>query len=76
MHLSVWTNPRERNLTQFNVAFTLPESAPVPSMLDDGFVYRRPERRIEATVWAVDRQDVMNVLRYHYSSKPINVVIQ
>jgi hypothetical protein len=37
------------------------------SMLDEGIVYRHPERRETAIVWADSEDCIKYVLRYHYS---------
>jgi hypothetical protein len=65
-HLSIYTNPREHGLTPYHVAFRRAESRPLPSMLDEGVVYRHPERTENAVVWAQNAQAIPDVLTYHY----------
>ena len=75
-HLSEWVNPREKGLTPYNVAFTLAKSAPLRSMLEVGIVYRHPECRINAVVWAKDQASIADVLRYHYRERWSDLVVE
>ncbi len=68
-HLSMVLYPRHAGLHPFHVRFSLPESALVRSMLDDGFRYRHPAREQEAIVWAQDSHGVDAVLTYHYGTQ-------
>jgi hypothetical protein len=65
-HLSTYLNPRAAGLTPHRVQFTLKESAPVRSILDEGGIYRHPERLEEAIVWSQDEASIAEVLNYHY----------
>jgi hypothetical protein len=66
LHLSKSLSPREAGLTAHHITFTLEQSAPVPSMLDEGVIYRHPERQQEAIVYAEDEASIPDVLNYHY----------
>jgi|RhiMetdeSRZDD1v2_1073273.scaffolds.fasta_scaffold4456501_1 hypothetical protein len=68
-HLSEYLNPRDHGLTPHHIAFTLPESAPVPSMLDEGVVYCHPEQTEEVICWAENEAAISKVLHYHYGRK-------
>lgn len=69
-HLSTILSPSVRDgLTPFLVQFYLKESAPLPSMLAEGLIYRHPERHEEAVVWAKTDADVFDVLTYHYGNE-------
>ena len=76
MHLSIWSNPREKGEKAFPVAFTLTVSAPVRSMLELGIVYRHPENRFRAIVWAKDAASIPDVLRYHYRERWKDLTIE
>ena len=43
-HVSIEINPREAGLTPYHVRFTVEESPPVKSLLEDGFWYTQPEQ--------------------------------
>jgi hypothetical protein len=66
MNLSVYRNPQERGLKPFRIRFRRPESAPIRSMLDEGFIYRNPERIQEATVWVKEASEIPQVLNFHF----------
>lgn len=69
-HLSLVISPSIRDgLTPFYVEFYLKESAPLPSTLAEGLIYRHPERHEEAVVWAVNDCHVFEVLTYHYGTE-------
>jgi hypothetical protein len=38
-------------------------------MLEEGIVYRHPENRLEAIVWAKDVSSIEDVLWYHYRER-------
>ena len=67
-HVSILTNPREAGLKPYRVSVHRPESPPVRSILDDGIVYRHPERIETATVWAENEDNISEVLKYHYGT--------
>jgi hypothetical protein len=65
VNLSLYSNPEERGLKPFPVRFRRPESAPIRSMLDEGFIYRNPERIQVAIVWANEASEIPQVLNFH-----------
>lgn len=69
-HLSLVLSPSIKDgLTPFYVTFYLKESAPLPSVFEEGFIYHHPERHEEAVVWAVSESDVLDVLTYHHGNE-------
>ena len=69
-HLSVVLSPSVRDgLIPFYVQFYLKESAPLPSVFEEGLIYRHPERHEEAVVWAVSESEVFDILQYHYGNE-------
>jgi hypothetical protein len=56
-------------LTPYQVQFCLKESSPLPSMLDEGFIYQRPQRHEDAVVWARSELSIPEVLRYHFGNE-------
>lgn len=69
-HLSTVISPSIRDgLTPFYVTFYLKESSPLPSVFEEGMVYRHPEREEEAVVWAVNDSEVFGILQYHYGNE-------
>ncbi len=64
--LSITLFPHEDHLTPYRVTFHRPESGALPSMLEEGVIYRHPARQEEAIVWAKDRAGIVTVLNYHY----------
>jgi len=65
-HVSIVSNPREAGLTPYHVQFTVEDSPPVRSLLEEGFWYTHPAQEDEAIVWAKDEEAVAEVLTYHY----------
>jgi hypothetical protein len=65
-HLSEWINPREHGCTPYKITFLRHESGPVPSLLDEGLVYRHPATTETCIVWAQDQADIARVLTSHY----------
>lgn len=65
-HLATVLSPRAHGLTPYRVTFQRPQSPPLRSMLDEGLVYRHPERDEEAIVWAQEAAGIVAVLTYHY----------
>lgn len=66
-HLSMYVSQSIHDgLKPFHVQFSRPTSGALPSMLQEGVVYRHPERREDAIVWATSRDEVASVLTYHF----------
>lgn len=68
-HLCKYTDPARRGFRKYRVRLDRPESAPLPSMIPEGVIYRRPAERAECIVYAagVDGPDsVEQMLAYHY----------
>ena len=65
-HIFITENPFGNGNQSFLVTFTLPESGPIPSMLNEGVMFRHPAETIKAVVWATSKENINEVLNYHY----------
>jgi hypothetical protein len=65
-HLSIVIDPRGEGLTAYRVSYQRPESPYVPSVLDDGIIYSHPARTEKSIIWARDKENIADVLSYHY----------